>query len=99
MSSTKRERMPGGSGMAGREVVVVIGMPPPVVAMSRPSTSSLPMNCKDVDARHKAGHDEINLQHGRARFSQMYRNCARSRFASLGTACPTMISLKCRVCW
>jgi hypothetical protein len=22
----------------------------------------MPLRCKDVDARHKAGHDEINLQ-------------------------------------
>jgi hypothetical protein len=52
-------------------------------------------DCKDVDARHKAGHDES--EH-RILF-QINRNCARSRFASFGIACPTMMSLKCRVCW
>jgi len=29
------------------------------VGLSRPSTSFLPRNRKDVDARHKAGHDEF----------------------------------------
>jgi hypothetical protein len=29
------------------------------LAYARPSTPSLPSN-KDVDARHKAGHDELN---------------------------------------
>jgi hypothetical protein len=27
--------------------------------LSRPSTSFLPRDRKDVDARHKAGHDEL----------------------------------------
>jgi hypothetical protein len=27
--------------------------------LSRPSTFFLPQDCKDVDARHKAGHDEL----------------------------------------
>src|SRR5882757_1071863 len=27
--------------------------------LSRPSTSFLPLESKDVDARHKAGHDEL----------------------------------------
>jgi hypothetical protein len=30
------------------------------LAYARPSTSYLPMERKDVDARHKAGHDDSN---------------------------------------
>src|ERR1700730_10293982 len=62
MSSTKPERMTGGRGMAGRVVIVFMGESFPVMAGLVPAIHVFVLpGCKDVDGRHKAGHDDNKI--------------------------------------
>src|ERR1700692_3216748 len=61
MPSTKRERMPEGRGMSGRGVGVFMADLFLVMAGFIPAIHVFfTADSKDVDARDKPGHDEIN---------------------------------------
>jgi error-prone DNA polymerase len=69
--------------------LVVMGNAPSWPGLSRPSTSCL-SNQKDVDARHKSGHDELLArlaeaapQRVRLAASMLYRGSDRARLAAL----------------
>src|SRR6267378_8237482 len=56
MFSTNRERMPEGSGMAGR--MVIVDVPGHGRTCSGHPRLLMRLDCKDVDARDKPGHDD-----------------------------------------
>ena len=53
----------------------------------RPSTSCLSANKRDVDARHKAGHDELVARMSGAKCGCSFEGFPGCRFAHPGYAC------------
>src|SRR5580704_13053197 len=91
MSSTKRERMPRGSGMSGRlldtvmcTILVMAGFIPAIHAL-------LAATMRDVDARHKAGHDDDENWRVGVRRLRRQRPYNRSTIVTLAMPPPSHI--------